>query len=198
MVSAVVLAAGLSTRMGEHKMLLKLGDGQGLLQRVLLNISGARFSEIILVTGRDALAIGVETRDFDLSTVHNSNFANGLSTSIATGVKSVSPSSRGIALCLGDMPMITAKEYDILIREFVTAFDRNVKAIVAPSFEGRRGNPVIFSSAYRDGLVANENPDGCKPIVMANREHLREVEMETGHVLVDVDTPEDLGLIGSR
>lgn len=197
MISAIVLAAGLSSRMQQNKMLLPVYDGGPMIKQVVDQISAAGFSEIIVVTGNMAEEITKVLEGSLISIIHNPFFNSGMTSSIIAGLRHVNKDSKGFAICLGDMPLITTSEYEKMIDTFSSLDQNHSKAILAPRFEGRQGNPVIFSSAYRNDILTCSNPEGCKEVVKANSENLFHIDMETGHVLVDIDTPEDVKDVSS-
>jgi molybdenum cofactor cytidylyltransferase len=97
-------------------------------------------------------------------------------------------------ICLSDMPLITPDEYRFLAHSFLNFIKNDEKAIVQPVFQGERGNPVLFSYFYKNDILnlpLSENTEGCRPIVQANKQHLKLVEMPTSHILRDVDKKED-------
>jgi len=192
MFTAIVLSAGLSSRMVENKMLQKFDDGVTMIAKVVDEIQSSGFDDLIVVTGRDAMEVEGILESSKLRFARNSNFKKGMTSSIQKGVSALRAESQGFAICLGDMPLIKKMEYDSLLRAFKERLEREPKTILVPVFEGRRGNPVFFASGYAKSILGNLETEGCKSIVKANEEFVLEVEMETGHVLVDIDTPADL------
>lgn len=198
MISAIVLSAGLSSRMQQNKMLLPLSSGVPMIRQVVNQIQDAGFHEIIVVTGNMSKQIEEVLSGTSISAIHNPFFNSGMTSSIIAGLRHSHEDSTGFAVCLGDMPLITTDEYRTMIDAFKNVSKEKPNVIVAPRFEGRQGNPVIFSNAYRNEILTCANPEGCKEVVQGNKEHLVHVEMDTGHVLVDIDTPEALEEVRSR
>jgi len=90
-------------------------------------------------------------------------------------------------ICLSDLPLIQPDELNHLLHAF-EAVKANNKYIAISVFEGQQGNPVIFSSIYKDKILAHKGLMGCKEIIKQNSEQVLEVEMATNHVLRDIDT----------
>jgi molybdenum cofactor cytidylyltransferase len=95
----------------------------------------------------------------------------------------------GVIIYLADQPLLETKEVDFLIRAFAEAGKTN-KNIVVPFFRGQRGNPVIVSSSYQASILAVAGETGCRRVIKQNPDQVLTVEMETDHVVRDVDTIE--------
>jgi molybdenum cofactor cytidylyltransferase len=188
---AIVLAAGLSRRMGQaNKMLLPFGDST-ILETTLQQLSGAGIVDIIVVTGHEHERVKALLQNHAVQVVFNSDFEKGMTTSIQAGILAARAETQGWMICLADMPLLTAEEYALLIKQFTTALATDPKAIVQPRFHDQPGNPVIFSACYREPILALDFPEGARPIVQGHRQHIVPVPLLTDHCLRDIDTPED-------
>lgn len=196
MVSAILLAAGESKRMGKRDKRFLQYQGRPLVEHVLDQIRQSQAGEVIVVcNGQDDDRL----RTFQserIQIVVNSAFRQGMTTSIQAGIRVTSPDTQGYMICLADQPLLQPTEYTELIKAFETAYQRHPQSMVVPFYEGKKGNPVIFSAHYRAAILAHKEMDGCKEIVQANRLHLVPLAMPTPHILVDVDTPEDYAGLG--
>ena len=114
-----------------------------------------------------------------------------MTTSIKFGVKEVSPDSDGFLICLADMPFINTSEISKLIHAYVQNRIKEKRLIVVPLFQGQRGNPVLFSSEFRNDILEHKKESGCKEIIMNNSESVKEIEMDDDNMLLDVDTLDD-------
>ncbi len=189
MVSAIVLAAGLSTRMGsKNKMLLPFA-GKTVIEKVVDNIISSGIDELIVVTGRDALLVHDLLQHSPVKFIHNNDFAKGMTTSIQKGVHAAN--GNGYMICLGDMPFITSEEYKRLGNFFEEKKLLDEACICIAGYKNQRGNPVVFSSFYRTAILAHTNMEGCKEIVQSSEEHVYPVQMGLGNVLRDIDTLAD-------
>lgn len=187
-VSAIVLAAGTSQRMGAANKLLLPYHGRPLVRHVVRTVAASAADEVIVVVGHEAGRVRDALVGLPVRIVHNDRYAEGMTTSIQTGVGAASPDGAGYMICLSDLPLIEPADLDRLIAAFRDAEDE--RRIVMPVFEGRQGNPVLFASAHRAEILAHDEPDGCRAIVRRHREHVLRVEMPDDHVLLDIDTPD--------
>ena len=191
MISAVILAAGESRRMGkQNKLLLPVG-GEALLVKLVKSVCSSDVGQVLVVIGHEAEKIRLELNNFPLNFVYNPNFSEGMTTSIKFGVKEVSPDSDGFLICLADMPFINTSEINKLINAYVQNRIKEKGLIVVPVFQGQRGNPVLFSSEFRIDILEYKKEFGCKEVIMNNSESVEEIEMDDENMLLDVDTLED-------
>ena len=114
-----------------------------------------------------------------------------MTNSIQAGVGVASDKSSGYMICLADQPLMKAADYNEIIERFEVLVKHDPKSIVVPFYNGKKGNPVIFSAIHRDDILNHKEMEGCKEIVQLNKEHVYQVEMSHDHILQDVDTPED-------
>ena len=188
-VAAILLAAGTSSRMGAANKLLLPYAGKPMVHRVVEAVSAANIAECIVVLGHEADEVRAALGGLPVKFVVNKDYAVGMGTSVSAGVRETLPATQGFLVCLSDMPLITTAEYNAIIAQFKTNVASDKTAIVRPSFDSRPGNPVLLSAYYRIAMQALEGPMGCKPIVKAHIDSVSYVEMSTGHVLQDADTP---------
>ena len=191
MISAVILAAGVSRRMGkQNKLLLPVG-GEALLVKLVKSVCDSDVGQVLVVIGHEAEKIRRELNNFPLSFVSNPNFREGMTTSIKSGVKEISPDCDGFLICLADMPFINTPEINKLIYAYVQNRIKEKRLIVVPVFQGHRGNPVVFSSEFRNDILEHKKESGCKGVIMNYSESVKEIEMDDDNMLLDVDTLED-------
>lgn len=191
MVSAIILAAGESKRMaGKNKLLLPFGQ-KTLIEHIVDTVLCSYVGEAIVVLGFEADRVREVLQDRKVKFVQNDNYQEGMTTSIHAGVRVASSDVNGIMICLSDLPLIESGELNHLIQAFEKALGENNRPIVVPVFDGQRGNPVIFSVHYKGDILAHKGLMGCKGVVKQNPDQVLEVEMNTDHVLTDIDTMED-------
>ena len=140
---------------------------------------------VIVVTGHEADAVRAAIDDRRVTFVHNPAYADGLSTSLAAGLDALPATASGVLIGLGDMPRIRASDIDRLIAAFNPDEGR---AICVPTVDGKRGNPVLFSIEFVDGMRAVEGDVGARHLIGAHSDRVCEVEMEDDAALIDVDT----------
>ena len=191
MISAVILAAGESRRMGkQNKLLLPIG-GEALLVKLVASVCASDVGQVLVVIGHEAEKIRRELNEFPLNFVYNPNFSEGMTTSIKYGVKVVSRECDGLLICLGDMPFINTSEINKLIHAYVKNRIKGEGLIVVPVFKRQRGNPVLFSIEFRNDILEHKKESGCKEVIMKNSDSVMEIEMDDEKMLLDVDTMED-------
>ena len=191
MISAVILAAGESRRMGkQNKLLLPVG-GEAMLVKLATSVCASDVGQVLVVIGHEAEKIRRELNEFPLNFVYNPNFSEGMTTSIKYGVKVVSHECDGLLICLGDMPFINTSEINKLIHAYVKNRIKGECLIVVPVFKRQRGNPVLFSIEFRNDILEHKKESGCKEVIMKNPDSVMEIEMDNENMLLDVDTMED-------
>jgi molybdenum cofactor cytidylyltransferase len=193
-VTAVVVAAGLATRMGRNKLTAAV-RGKPLLRHAVDAALDSHALEVIVVTGNDAAGVKAVLDGVPVRFVHNADFGQGLSTSLKAGLRAVPDDSDGAIILLGDMPDISADLLDRLIAAFNPGEGR---AICVASHAGKRGNPVLWSRHFFPEILALEGDVGAKHIMTTNDETVCEVEAGSDAPLVDIDTPEALAEYGRR
>jgi len=190
--AAVILAAGRSTRMGgPNKLLAEIG-GRSLIRIAAEQALASRARPVIVVTGHQHESVEAALKGLDVTFVRNPNFADGLSTSLKTGLDAVPATVDGAVVCLGDMPQVSAA----LIDKLIGAFDPERGAlIVVPTIAGKRGNPVVWSRRFFAELTALEGDVGARHLIGRYPEAVAEVALNDTAVLTDVDTPDALSKV---
>ncbi|HXB94401.1 MAG TPA: nucleotidyltransferase family protein, partial [Puia sp.] len=159
MVSAILLAAGSSQRMGDvNKLLLPWQDGT-VLSATAGRLLEAGIEEVILVTGHQPDEIKKAVRSLPVSFIHNRDYATGMTSSIRAGVAVAR--GDGFMICLADMVLITPEEYALLADAFRRQYALDDHCIILPDFQGATGNPVIFSVAWRQEIIQHPDKEGC-------------------------------------
>ena len=156
-VSGILLAAGLSTRMGEPKQLLPFGEST-IVETVVGNMLAAKFDEVIVVLGHHAAEIQKQLGTRLIKTVFNPDYRDGMLTSAQTGIRACKESS-AFALMLVDQPFITSAR----INQVIEAYQQTDKGIAVPSYNYKRGHPVIFEQKYASDILAlDTESDGVR------------------------------------
>lgn len=188
-VAAIVLAAGRSTRMGAvNKLIAEIG-GKPLVRIVVEQALASHARPVIAVTGHQREEVAAALDGLPVKLVHNPDFAEGLGTSLKTGIAAVPEDVDGAIVCLGDMPQVNAA----LIDKLIDAFDPELGAlVVVPSIDGKRGNPVVWSRRFFQELMAISGDVGARHLIGNYAEVVSEVPVTGNGALIDVDTPEAL------
>jgi molybdenum cofactor cytidylyltransferase len=188
-VTAVILAAGRSTRMGgPNKLLAELG-GKPLVRIVTEQALASKASDVIVVTGHQAAEVEKALAGLKVKFVRNPDFVAGLASSVKTGIAAVPDNADGAVVCLGDMPLIDARLIDRLIDTF--APDRG-NLIAVPVSDNRRGNPVLWSRRFFDELMTLDGDIGARHLIAKHSEAVAEVPVDGHGAFLDIDTPEAL------
>jgi molybdenum cofactor cytidylyltransferase len=188
-VTAIILAAGRSTRMGGPNKLLAELSGKKLVRIAAEQALASKATDVVVVTGHQADLVAQALSGLNVKLVFNPEFAGGLASSVKAGIAAVPETADGALICLGDMPLIDAGLIDHLIDAF--APDRG-NLIVLPVAEGRRGNPVLWSRRFFDELMTLEGDVGARHLIAKHGEAVAEVPVEGNSAFLDIDTPQAL------
>jgi molybdenum cofactor cytidylyltransferase len=188
-VAAVVLAAGRSTRMGAvNKMIAEIG-GKPLVRIAVEQALASRASPVVVVTGHQRDKVEAALAGLKVRFAHNPDYAEGLGTSLRTGIAAMPSGADAAIICLGDMPQVDAA----LIDKLIAAFDPERGAlVVVPTIEGRRGNPVVWARRFFPDLMHITGDVGARHLIGNVPEAIAEVPVTGKGALTDVDTPEAL------
>lgn len=183
--AAVVLAAGLSSRMGHNKLLLPW-ESSTVLGRTLENLQRSRVADLVVVSGHEAPAVEAIAAAAGVRSISNPDYTQGMLTSLQAAVARLPRTIAAALVVLGDQPMVPPAVYEALL----DAYARHPHGLVAPTFAGRRGNPVLIDRRYFDELLALPPTDAPRRLLERHPEDLLTVEVDTDAVLLDLDTPE--------
>jgi molybdenum cofactor cytidylyltransferase len=188
MIAALVLAAGRSTRMGSNKLLEHLND-RPLVRHVVDAALSSQARPVVVVTGHQESEVHNALASCNVSYTSNPNYAEGLSTSLKAGVALLPSSCKGVLILLGDMPLIDASLIDHMIEKFKAS--PSALAFV-PTHKGEWGNPVLLTRPLFDQVSLLEGDAGARKLLMAHRDSVIEVPLESDSIFLDLDTPEAL------
>ncbi|MDD5167759.1 MAG: nucleotidyltransferase family protein [Syntrophales bacterium] len=183
--SALILAAGTSSRMGALKPLLPLGE-KTIIEGVMGLFRTAAISDITVVLGNEAdRFIPILDRE-RVKWVINHSFQDGMFSSIQTGVHALDRDCRAFFLLPADMPFVRPATIKMLAASFMeeTLFCR-------PTHQGRRGHPPLISTALIPAILAFEEPGGLRALLATYKDRGRDVDCGDPGILIDLDTPED-------
>ena len=186
-VGAVILAAGASTRMGEQKLLMPWGE-ETMIRHVTRQIIDADLSEIIVVAGEWYTPIKEQVGDLPVQVVYNPDYEHGeMIASLQIGLRALWPTADAAMVVLGDQPQIS---HDI-VKQILASYYSGDGPIIAPTFDGRRGHPVLMDRALWDELMALP-PDGApRDVIDKHEAETVFLPVETDSVVQDIDTPDD-------
>jgi len=186
MISALLLAAGESRRMGKPKQLMPFGQST-ILAQAIDNLAGSAVDEIIVVLGYRAEEITKTIATKPVKIAINPNYREGMSTAITAGLNLVAGQSKAVMLALGDQPLVDSQTINRLIGQFYN----HDKGIVIPTYQGKRGHPVIFAIKYKPELLELKGDIGAREIIKNHADDTLEVAVDSEGIISDIDTRSD-------
>jgi molybdenum cofactor cytidylyltransferase len=187
--SAVVLSAGESRRMGSPKALLRGADGRTFIRRIV-DLLRPFVADLVIVTGphHDAIAAEVAAWPEAAALIRNPDPSRGQLSSLWVGMDAVlRPGTAGLLMTLVDVPNVAPST----VGAVVDTWQRMRAPIVRPAIGNRHGHPVIFDRSVFSQLRAAPLDEGAKAVVRAHADAVINVPVDDEGCLVDVDTPED-------
>ncbi len=192
LVAAVVLAAGTSSRLGQSKQLAPIA-GRPALAYTLDALRASRVARIVLVLGHAADDIAAALDLTGVTVVRNDAYAEGQSTSVLAGVKSLGDEIAAALMVVGDQPLLSPSVVDAV----VAAFERTGGPFIVPVYENEWGNPVLLARVTWPLLDNLKGDTGARPILRKHMDMVLEVPVP-GALLDDIDTPDDYARIRER
>lgn len=187
-VATIVLAAGLSRRMGAVNKLLEDVGGTPLLCRVCAACDAISDHPVTVVTGHQSDAVRTLLRDFPVRFVHNEHYTAGQMTSVDAGLRAA-PVAQTYLLALGDQPRITAA----CLQELLEAHHTHAAGrITVPFVDGMRGNPIVIPAYLQARMLADAVNPGCRNLTRRRPELVHRHDTQNESFLFDIDTAEDL------
>lgn len=186
-VSAILLAAGESTRMGQQKALL-LWKGRMLLQHQVATLLEAGVSEVIVVVGYRAERLRPLVEAFpEAKAVLNLRYRSGKSSSVRAGLRRLDPRAEAILVLAVDQPRSLE-----VVRAVVRAHQQGGAPITYPSYGGKGGHPILFSARLLPEMLrVRESRQGLREVVERHRPEVHRIELDDPDVLLDLNRPEE-------
>ncbi|MBM4340869.1 MAG: molybdenum cofactor cytidylyltransferase [Deltaproteobacteria bacterium] len=182
-ISAILLGAGKSKRMGRDKLLLPWGK-RTILEHCLQALLRSKVKEVVVVLGHRKEEMAHRLMGKRVKILFNPNPEKGMSSSIRKGLRALDPNSAGILIGLGDMPSLKSRTINVMLK----AFQRGKRGILLPSFKGRWGHPVIFDRKYKGELLKLKGDTGGKSIIVKHPEDVFVIPVKSKGVIRDIDT----------
>lgn len=189
-IGAIILAAGMSIRMGEPKLLLPL-RGQPLFRHAIDSILGSPVQPIYLVAGKYIEEIRQHSEDYpEMKIIHNPNYADGMSTSLKLGVQSIKEHVDAVMIFLADQPLISRVIIQSLIDKYIQCKDEGVR-IIRPKYKGEVGHPILVDAVLLNEFHSINGDQGGKSIIKKYEAVTETVSFDNSMWGFDIDTPED-------
>jgi len=186
-ISAVILSAGESSRMGRPKALLPI-DGVTFIEKIVGALKQTSIGQLIVVLGHNAEEMKRSIEHLPIQIFVNPDYRLGQLSSLQVAVRHLEKAADcdGMLVHLVDHPYVDAK----LVENMIERFYAGGKLIVVPRYGGKRGHPVIFSRRLFGELLAAPVDQGAKAVVNAHRDDTLEIDTEDVGITLDIDTPE--------
>ena len=187
MIAAIVLAAGLSKRMGQPKMVLPWG-GKTVIGQVVDSLITGGIDQIIVVTGGTRLLVEEALPTQPVTFANNPNYANGeMLSSLQVGLQRLDFGIESFLMVLGDQPQIEPATVSGLI----DAFKKTSCRILIPSYQMRRGHPWLIERSLWQGILALQPPATLRDFLKGVEKEISYLPVDTPSILNDLDTFED-------
>ena len=183
---AILLAAGLSKRMGRQKLLLPFGSST-VVETVIDNIRSAGFAPMLCVFSQETYDFLKDKGSLPVSSAINKEPERGQSSSLLIGLDML-PDGSDFCIMLGDLPSVTADEISALAKKFADL--PRGKTILAPSRDGRFGHPMFFRSVWKERFTVASGDVGGRKIILEHEREIARVASPDAH-FADLDTPDD-------
>lgn len=187
-ISAIILAAGSSSRLGQSKQLVKI-DGTPLLVKTITTTLEINFKEVVVVLGSDYSIHEALINHLPVRIVANENWQTGMGSSVKTGLKSllnIQPDTSAVMILVCDQPYLSSGH----LKALITSYINSNKPLVASRYNSNTGVPALFDKQLFSELLQIDDRQGAKPLLQKFQHVMVQVEWPEGKF--DIDTPDDL------
>lgn len=189
---AIILSAGFSSRMGEFKPLLGLGNSK-VVKVAIKSFQRAGIENITVVVGHRGNEVIEELKDEKIDIVINNNYEEGMYSSVVAGVSKLKPHSKGFFMLPVDNPLVREKT----ITDIIAKFNEDNYDIVYPTFNGKRGHPPLININLKEEIILNNMDGGLRNLLKLHEEKAAEIGTYDMGSIMDMDRPEDYEVIKS-
>ncbi len=164
-----------------------------MIAQTVDRVTSCSVQPVIVVTGHQDREIRNALAGKPVRFVHAADYAEGMAASLRAGIAALSGEISAVLICLGDMPLVEPA----LLNRIVAAYDPvEGREIILPSFQGQRGNPVLWGKRFFPELLKLSGDTGGRQILHRYAERAAEIQVESDSVLRDFDTPGGVGRLG--
>jgi molybdenum cofactor cytidylyltransferase len=186
MISAILLAAGLSRRMGDFKQLLQF-RGKSFVECCVDNLLAAGVDDLVVVTGHRDAEVRQALASRKIKFIFNADYQAGMSSSIKCGVQALEEKTEALLIALADQPHIHSSS----ISKVIAAYAKERPLLVVPTYANRRGHPIILDGKLRAEILTLDPSQGLRQVVHRHQDQALYLEMQNDSVLLDFDYPQD-------
>lgn len=187
MISAIILAAGQSKRMGQPKMLMPWGKST-VIGHVISTFLNAGIEDVTVVTGGAREQVEKAISQYPVRKIHNTNYATGeMLSSIQCALRVMPPQTQAALIGLGDQPQVQEKSLRLICEEY----QGQKSKLIVPSFQRRRGHPWLVARPLWREILALQAPESPRDFLTKHSAEIHYVNVDTPSILADLDTPED-------
>ena len=191
MISAILLAAGQSKRMGGDNKLIKKYNKKYLINYIVGTLIKSKIDKIIIVLGFQSPKVRkITAKNEKINFIYNKNYKSGISSSIKVGLKRVSKKNIGFLIVQADMPLISKN----IINSICYVVKKNRKEIIAPTYKGKMGNPIGFKYSMVKILNKVKKDTGAKKIILRNKKKLGLIKVNSKSIFKDFNTKRDFSI----
>jgi molybdenum cofactor cytidylyltransferase len=187
MISAIILAAGQSKRMGQPKMLLPWGKST-VIEHVIGTFLNAGIKDVIVVTGGTREQVEGTISQYPVRKIHNTNYAAGeMLSSIQRALQRMPEQAQAVLIGLGDQPQVQEKT----VRLICEAYRGSQSRLIVPSFQMKRGHPWLVARPLWSEILDLKPPESPRDFLARHANEIHYVNVDTPSILADLDTPEE-------
>jgi molybdenum cofactor cytidylyltransferase len=172
--------------MGTQKLLLPFGETT-VVEAVVRTAAASRAERTLVVIGADGQAVRNKLGTSVVEFAVNPDYRLGMLSSVQAGFRALSSDAEAAVIMLGDQPFLAPAVVD----KVIGTYRETGKGIVIPTFQGRRGHPLLIDLKFREEVLALDPAEGLRGLMLARAGDIREVETGDANILRDMDTPED-------
>jgi molybdenum cofactor cytidylyltransferase len=183
--AALILAAGLSSRMKQFKPLLSIGS-ETITSRLISTFLSSEV-EVYLVIGHRGNELKKSVQNLDITIIENKEYEKGMFSSIQAGVRALKPGYKAFFVSPVDIPLVRA----FTIRQLIAAYDMHPGKIYYPIFGGKRGHPPLIPMTLAPAIEKWDSEGGLRALLEGYKEIALEIEVPDKYILIDIDTIED-------
>ena len=191
----IILAAGLSSRMGRENKLLLPYHGKPIIRHVVETLIRAHIGKVNVVTGFEAEKVEQALAGLQVNLLHNADFAQGQMSTVKHAYQEISALNDDVMIALGDMPQISSGEYQQIAR----AFQKHKKQkIIIPYFDEQRGNPIIMPAKFSAEIADGSMNAGCRRLTTKKSADVVKFAVSSVAYIADIDTPDDYANVATE